>query len=145
MGFPGRFILRMLLILAMASGGLLFFIGCLGLLNEGFKDEVKYAGWFFIIGLAMMIGSWAAQRQVVLPFSKKSNKKTEPDYGNGKRWVSLRSSKPGSQWIRKGRAKMTSRSLNVFKKSEKGLLTEYQQSFSFWKKAARSGNHERRY
>jgi hypothetical protein len=73
MGFIGRFILRMLLILAMVSGGLLFFIGCLGLLNEGFKEEVKHASWFFIIGLAMMIGSWAAQRQVYLPFSKKSN------------------------------------------------------------------------
>ena len=33
----------------------------------------------------------------------------------------------------------TSRSLNVLKKSEKGLLTEYQRSFSFWKKSSARG------
>jgi len=31
---------------------------------------------------------------------------------------------------------MASRSLNVLKKSEKGSLTEYQRSFSFWKKSS---------
>ena len=82
MGFLGRFMLRMLLILAMVLGCLLFFLGCLGLLNEGFKEEVKHAGWFFIIGLAMMIGSWAAQRQGSLSFLKKSNK-MGPDDGKG--------------------------------------------------------------
>jgi hypothetical protein len=74
MGLVGRFIVRILLILAMVLGCLLFFIGCLGLLNEGFRDEVRYAGLFFIIGLGMMIGSWAAQRQGSLPSSKKSSK-----------------------------------------------------------------------
>ena len=34
---------------------------------------------------------------------------------------------------------LTSRSLNVLKKSEKGLLTEYQRSFSFWKKSSATG------
>jgi hypothetical protein len=34
---------------------------------------------------------------------------------------------------------MASRSLNVLKKNEKGLLTEYQQSFSFWKKSSGTG------
>jgi hypothetical protein len=32
---------------------------------------------------------------------------------------------------KKGRTEMASRSLNVLKKSEKGLLTGYQRSFSF--------------
>jgi hypothetical protein len=35
---------------------------------------------------------------------------------------------------------LTSRSLNVLKKSEKGLLSEYQRSFSFWKKSSATGD-----
>jgi len=34
---------------------------------------------------------------------------------------------------------LTSRSLNVLKKSEKGMLTEYQRFFSFWKKSSATG------
>jgi hypothetical protein len=39
----------------------------------------------------------------------------------------------------KDRVKSTSRSLKVLKKTEKGLLTEYQWSFSFWKKSSATG------
>jgi hypothetical protein len=42
-------------------------------------------------------------------------------------------------FMRKGRVYMASRSLNVLKKSEKGLLTGYQRSFSFWKKSFARG------
>ncbi len=34
---------------------------------------------------------------------------------------------------------LTSRSLNVLKKNEKGPPTEYQRSFSFWKKSSTTG------
>jgi len=34
---------------------------------------------------------------------------------------------------------LASRSLNVLKRSEKGLLTEYQRSFSFWKESSGTG------
>jgi hypothetical protein len=56
--------------------------------------------------------------------------------------------KVGKCWGCEGRLRFTrrkagpvaaSRSLNVLKKSEKGLLTEYQRSFSFWKKSSATG------
>ena len=34
---------------------------------------------------------------------------------------------------------IASRSFNALKRSEKGLLTEYQRSFSFWKKSSATG------
>jgi hypothetical protein len=39
----------------------------------------------------------------------------------------------------KDRVRGTSRSLKVLKKTEKGLLIEYQRSFSFWKKSSARG------
>jgi hypothetical protein len=46
----------------------------------------------------------------------------------------------GNKYLaQKGRVSMTSRSLTVLKKSEKGLLTEYQRSFSFRKKSSSTG------
>jgi len=41
--------------------------------------------------------------------------------------------------IEKDRLKSTGRSLKVLKKTEKGLLTEYQWSFSFWEKSPATG------
>ena len=41
--------------------------------------------------------------------------------------------------MKKAGSEMASRSLNVLKNNEKGLLTEYQRSFSFWKKSFATG------
>ena len=44
-----------------------------------------------------------------------------------------------SSRTKEGRDDRASRSLNVLKKNKKGLLTEYQRSFSFWKKSSATG------
>ncbi len=53
--------------------------------------------------------------------------------------MSKAANQASKRYEKKSRAIKASRSLNVLKKNKKGLLTEYQRSFSFYKKSSATG------
>ena len=54
---------KSILILAMVVGALLFFMGGLGVLNDGFREEIPGAPLLLIVGLVVMVAITLADRQ----------------------------------------------------------------------------------
>jgi hypothetical protein len=74
-GFWKTFFLKLLLSLVMVAGGFAFFIGALGTFNPGFQREVPGGIYFLLIGLGLMVGSWAIQRRIFPPVPKPDRKR----------------------------------------------------------------------
>lgn len=57
------FMRKIVLILVMLVGALLFFMGSLGVLNQGFREEIPGAPIFLIVGLVLMVVVTVADRR----------------------------------------------------------------------------------